>query len=91
MIETSLPRSSTPAKIMVISDDLDIARLWAYSLEQNGLQVSLGEMGEAGLRVWSESLPDLVVVDSHAWQMEDVEFCRKLRRETVVPVLLFTS
>ena len=84
-------RASPPAKIMVISDDLEIARVWAYSLEQSGWQISLGEMGDSALHVWNETLPDLVVVDSHAWQMEDIEFCRRLRAETIIPILLFTS
>jgi len=44
-----------------------------------------------GIDKWAEEYPDLVVVDSHAWQMEDIEFCRKLRAETVIPILLFTS
>lgn len=81
----------TPARVLVVSDDDEIARIWAYSLEQHGLAVHLGEMGAAALSEWNEVLPDLIVVDSHAWQMEDVEFCRSLRQETVVPILLFTS
>ena len=63
-----------PARILVVSDDLEIAQIWAYSLEQSGLKVSLAEMGEQALRSSAEDLPDLVVVDSHAWQGEDIEF-----------------
>ena len=80
-----------PAHILVVSDDLDVARIWAYSLEQSGLKVSLAEMGEPAIQRSAEELPDMVVVDSHAWQGEDIEFCRQLRLETVIPLLLFTS
>ena len=80
-----------PAHVLVVSDDLEIARIWAYSLEQSGLKVSLAEMGEQALRSSAEELPDLVVVDSHAWQGQDIDFCRQLRLETVIPLLLFTS
>src|SRR5512137_471704 len=80
-----------PAHVLVVSDDLEIARIWAYSLEQSGLKVSLAEMGKLALEKVAEILPDLVVVDSHAWQGEDIEFCRQVRLETVIPLLLFTS
>lgn len=79
------------ARVLVVSDDLEIARLWAFALEQNGLQVSLAEMGDPAIEAWNEIFPDLVLVDSHAWQNEDINFCRVLRSETVVPILLFTS
>ena len=80
-----------PAQILVISDDMDVARIWAFSLEQSGLKVSLAGMGEQALHSSAEVQPDLVVVDSHTWQGEDIEFCRQLRLETAMPLLLFTS
>ena len=85
------PWAGPPAKIMVISDDEEIAAVWAYALQQAGMQTSLALLGDEALQRWSDDLPDLVVVDSHAWQMEDIEFCRLLRAETVIPILLFTS
>jgi DNA-binding response OmpR family regulator len=80
-----------PIRVLVVSDDLEVAQIWAYSLEKQGLSVELGEMGTDALQKWQDNLPDLVVVDSHAWQAEDIEFCRALRSETVIPILLFTS
>jgi DNA-binding response OmpR family regulator len=80
-----------PAHILVISDDLDVAKIWAFSLEQSGLKVSLAKMEEQSLQSLGTILPDLVVVDSHAWRGEDIKFCGQLRTETVTPLLLFTS
>ena len=76
---------------MIASDDADIACIWAFSLEQIGIKVISCDLSEGAIRLWSEELPDMVVVDSRSWQMEDVEFCQQLRRETVIPILLFTS
>jgi DNA-binding response OmpR family regulator len=79
------------AKVMLISDDPEIARIWAFTLESQGLRTCLAELSESALDAWALELPDLMIVDSRAWQMEDIELCRKLRLETVVPLLLFTS
>jgi DNA-binding response OmpR family regulator len=87
--ETTHPHN--PAQVLVVSDDPEIGRLWAYALEQIGLGVSISELGAKAIERWAEALPDLVVVDSHCWQGEDIEFCRLLRVETVVPILLFTA
>ncbi len=83
--------SHPQAHILVISDDQDISRVWGFILEQSGLKVSLAEMGKQALKVMADSLPDMVIVDSHAWQGEDIELCRQLRKESVTPLLLFTS
>lgn len=84
-------KSHPQAHIMVISDDQEISRVWGFFLEQSGLKVSLAEMDKQAHKVRLEAMPDIVVVDSHTWQGEDIEFCRILRQETVIPLLLFTS
>jgi len=73
--------TSPTAKIMVVSDDTQIAAVWVFALQQIGLQTSLASLGDEALERWNVDLPDLVVVDSHAWQMEDIEFCRRLLAE----------
>jgi|OpeIllAssembly_1097287.scaffolds.fasta_scaffold2009960_1 CheY-like chemotaxis protein len=70
--------TSPTAKIMVASDDSQIVAVWAYAREQNRLQTSLASLGEEALERWNVDLPDLVVVDSHGWQMEEIEFCCRL-------------
>ena len=98
VLEAQMARENTidtsvgiAARILVISEDAEIARIWAYSLEQYGLLASHAELGDAAFLKWAEVYPDLMIVDSRAWQMEDIAFCRKLRQETVAPILLFTS
>lgn len=79
------------AHILVFSDDPDISRVWGFCLEQSGLHVDLAEMNDQAEQTMAEILPDMVVVDSHAWQGEDIEFCRQIRQDSVSPLLLFTS
>ena len=80
-----------PVTVMIASDDEDIVCIWAFSLEQIAIKVISCDLSERAIRLWADELPDMVVVDNRCWQMEDVEFCRKLRQETVIPILLFTS
>ena len=88
---SELKPSQIPVTVMIASDDLNIAQIWAYTLEQKGLKVIACDLSEQAISLWSNELPDMVVVDSRARQMEDIEFCRKLRLETIIPILLFTS
>ena len=91
MSASTPPWTSPPAKIMVVSDDPEIAAVWAFTLQQAGLATCLAHMTDEAVQRWAEELPDLVVVDSHAWQNEDIEVCRALRKESIIPILLFTS
>ncbi|HSB65503.1 MAG TPA: response regulator transcription factor [Anaerolineales bacterium] len=84
-------RTYSQAHILVFSDDQEISRVWGFCLEQSGLSVDLAGMNDQALQIMLESMPDMVVVDSHAWQGEDIEFCRQLRKDNVIPLLLFTS
>ncbi len=79
------------ANVLVVSDDSKVAQIWGFCLEQSGLLVTLAEMDTQPHELIADSFPDIVVVDSHVWQGEDIDFCRRLRQETVVPILLFTS
>jgi DNA-binding response OmpR family regulator len=78
------------AKIMVVSDDPNIAAVWAFTLQQAGLTTCLAALSDEAIQTWANQRPDLIVVDSQANRREDIEICGKLRGETTVPILLFT-
>lgn len=79
------------ATVLLVSDDLESARIWAYSLEQAGLQVCQAGFSEKTLQVWSSEFPDLIILEDHNARADVFEFCRQIRQEAAVPILVMTA
>lgn len=79
------------AKIMLLTDDLEVGKVWSYSLEQRGWQSVLVATAEDASVKLREAGFDLIIVDVHRSGLDTIRRCRQLRAETVVPILLFTG
>jgi two-component system response regulator MtrA len=79
------------AKVLIITDEPETARVWGFSLNQVGLDVQLIDVMDQPLRVWAEEVPDLIIIEDFNDEDEELELCRQLRAETVVPILYFTA
>ena len=77
-------------RVLLISDDAEIGRIWAYSLSQKGLVVDLVLTSQDALQRWEEEAFDLFVIDVHTPQLDGIDLCRQLRSAVVNPILLFT-
>ena len=82
------------AKIMVVEDDVDEAKLIQMVLEGEGYETVSASNGiEALERLESES-PDLIVLDVMMPEMDGFEFCSELRsspENEATPVVLLTG
>ena len=79
------------AKVLIVSDEPVTARVWGFSLNQAGLDVRLVGINEAVMDIWAEELPDLIIIEDFNKEVEELELCKNLRAETVVPILYLTS
>ena len=79
------------ASVMIVSDEVESARIWAFSLKQAGYEVCLAGFSEKTLRIWSEEFPDIIVLEDLNSQMDVFQFCSALRQEATIPILLLTS
>ena len=79
------------ATVLVVSDQPDTARVWAFTLKQMGLEVCLAGFSDRTLQLWAEEYPDLIVLDVYDTQAEVFDFCHRLRDEAAVPILFLTS
>ncbi|MBD3869320.1 MAG: response regulator transcription factor [Acidobacteria bacterium] len=78
--------------ILIIEDDLDIARLVQLHLEDLGCGVQMVADGKAGLRAVRTGRFDLVVLDLTLPDIDGLEICRQIRSgETYVPILMLTA
>ena len=87
--EDNTPRAK--ATVLLVSDDVESARIWAFSLEQVGLEVCQAGFSEKTLRVWASEFPDLIILEEHQARLDVFEFCRQMRAEAAVPILLLIS
>ena len=78
------------AKVMIVCDDPDTCQIWAISLRHRGIEVIATGLAEVALKQSAEEIPDLVVIDVSASQLDGIALCQRLREEAIVPILLFT-
>ncbi|NHM33792.1 response regulator transcription factor [Neobacillus terrae] len=78
--------------ILVIEDEVQIARVLKVELEYEGYQVTVEHNGKAGLETALNSQIDLILLDVMLPELNGIEVLRRLRREDkVTPVILLTA
>ena len=78
-------------KVLVVDDDLTVRDVVRRYLELSGHEVVLAGTGEEALAWVAEHKPDLVVLDLMLPGIDGLEVCRRLRRSSVVPVVMLTA
>jgi two-component system, OmpR family, response regulator MprA len=78
-------------RVLVVEDDEEIADVLRRSLRQEGHEVRTASDGEEALRMASEFIPDLVVLDLGLPRLDGVEVCRRIRAGGDVPILILTA
>ena len=76
------------AKVLLVSDDLEIGQLWAYGLGQKGVDVLAAGSEEEALELWTMEALDLLIIDVCTPYLNGIELCQRLRTEVVNPILL---
>ena len=80
------------AHILVVEDEVKLARFVELELSYEGYQVSVSHDGLSGLTAAREFHPDLVVLDWMLPGLSGVEICRRLRATgDKVPIILLTA
>src|SRR6266704_115459 len=66
----------------------------AYNLEQAGYQVTTAADGSSALEAAHRETPDLIILDIMLPEMDGLEVCRQLRRESntsTTPIMMLTA
>jgi len=77
--------------IAVVEDDPDISRLMVQSMTEHGFVVHPARSGRDLDRVLSGSKVDLVVLDVGLPGEDGLSICRRLRRQSSVPIIMVTA
>jgi DNA-binding response OmpR family regulator len=78
-------------KILVVDDEPAITELLRYNLQRNGYQVVVAHDGREALRLARGGHPDLIVLDLMLPELDGLDVCRELRRESSVPIIMLTA
>ena len=78
-------------KILIIEDDVNIARLIELELGYEGYQVCVAHEGNHGIDLFKKEQPDLVLLDIMLPGLDGIEVCKRLRGISKVPVIMLTA
>lgn len=78
-------------KILLVDDDPHIRDMVRFALAREGFSVVEAENGVEALRRAEDERPDLVILDIMMPEMDGTEVCRRLRRDSRVPIVFVSS
>jgi DNA-binding response OmpR family regulator len=78
-------------QVLVVDDDRVLAEILAFTLQRIGLDVIQAYDGRTALERWSETEPDLVILDVNLPDVSGFEICRQIRAEANTPIILLTA
>lgn len=79
------------ARILIIEDELKIARFLELELKHEGYDVLIAQEGRQGLEKALKEKVDLVILDIMLPGLNGIEVCRRIRLESQVPIIMLTA
>ena len=78
-------------KILIVEDEEDVMELIRYNLDKEGFHCDVASNGREALKKASATLPDLVLLDLMLPEINGLDVCKTLKKETktaTVPVVM---
>lgn len=79
------------ARILLVEDEPDIAEFIAMELAVEGYEVRVERDGMRGLVAARQDEPDMIILDRMLPGLDGLEFLRRLRQSSDVPILMLTA
>ena len=77
--------------VLVIDDDATLLGLLAQHLSRSGYHVITAVSGSAGLQIFYDHHPDLVILDIMMPRLDGWAVCERIRETSDVPIILLTA
>ena len=78
-------------RVLVVDDEPMVREVLQRYLELEGFEVAVAEDGEAALASFTETRPDLVVLDLMLPRIDGLEVLRRMRAHAPTPVIMLTA
>ncbi len=79
------------SRILIVEDEVKIARFLQLELEHEGYEVSAAHDGRSGLALCESWKPDLLILDLMLPELSGIEVCRRLRQSSDLPIIMLTA
>ena len=83
--------NNTNVHILIVEDELRIARFLQIELEHEGFRVTTEENGEKAFELIKKGGYDLILLDLMLPGMDGMTICRKVREFSEVPIIMLTA
>ncbi len=80
-----------PKKILIVDDEPQIVEICRDYLKAAGYDTVTASNGVQGLSLARREKPDLIVLDLMLPEMDGLDVCRTIRRESDVPIIMLTA
>jgi len=80
-----------PKKILLVDDEPEILEICRDSLKASNYDVVTAKDGAQGVSAFRREKPDLIVLDLMMPEMDGLDVCRAIRRESNVPIIMLTA
>lgn len=77
--------------IYIVDDEANILEIVSYNLEKNGFRVKSFKEGQDLLRAWSLKEPDLLILDLMLPDMDGLDICRTIKKDSTVPIIILSA
>lgn len=81
----------TAARILIVEDESAIAEFLATELRFEGFEVLIARDGLRGMTAARQEAPDLILLDRMLPGLDGLDFCRRMRATSDVPIIMLTA
>ena len=79
------------SKILIVDDEPKITQVVKLYLERDGFEVATAANGRQAVERASTYKPDLIVLDLNLPDIDGLEVCRTIRKQSDVPIIMLTG
>ncbi|WP_156290249.1 response regulator transcription factor [Oceanobacillus salinisoli] len=77
--------------IGLVEDDSNIQNIVSAYLKKEGYKVEVMDSAEEAMSIWEQNPPDMWILDIMLPGMDGYEFCKKIRNESDVPIIIISA
>ncbi|MEK9155886.1 MAG: response regulator [Patescibacteria group bacterium] len=85
---------ASPAKILIVDDDMILREMYEARLKEEGYEISVASDGEEAIQKVEKEQPDLIILDIMMPKINGIDVMRKIRSNDAIaniPIILLTA